>query len=100
MGVFGAPYDCALRDVRRLHETFLHNGANEQATKTRAIRGQRRQWLCICGCQNASNTVSWPLLPMESLSRAVSAWSWSSVKKRASFSSQPSAPLSSPMLAM
>jgi hypothetical protein len=68
----------------------------QEITNMRAIRGQRRQWLCFCGRAEASNAVSWPMLPMEPLNRAVSAWLRSLFKKRASFSSQSSAPSSGP----
>jgi hypothetical protein len=99
MGGFRALHDCAAHCGIHLHETIPHNGANERVTKTRATRGQRRQWLCICGHQNASDTVSWPLLPMESVSRAVPARSGSLFKKRVSFSSRPIVSCSGPVLA-
>jgi hypothetical protein len=70
MGGFGAPFDCALRSGRLWDETIPHNGANDQGTKSRAIRGQWSMWFCLRGCGEASNTVVWPLSSVESLGRA------------------------------
>jgi hypothetical protein len=99
MGGFGARHDCASHETCCCRETVSRDNANKRIMNMRAFRGQRRQWFCFCGRENASNSDSWPLLPMEWLSRAVSASSSSSFKKRASFSIQPRAPSSRPQIA-
>jgi hypothetical protein len=100
MGGFSAAYDCASRDGCRWFEAIPREHANKQVLKTREIRGQRGTWSCFCGRQDASDSVSRPWLPTEWLSRAVSAWSCRSSKKRASLSSQPRAPSSRPEIGM
>jgi hypothetical protein len=100
MGGFGALYDCAVHDGCRWDKTTPRDHANKRIMNMRAIRGQRRQWLCFCGRENASNSDSWPLLPMEWLSRAVAASSSSLFKKRASCSSLPRSPSSGPEIAV
>jgi hypothetical protein len=100
MGGFSALCNCASHERCRRCETVSHNGANEQKTKTRDIRGQQRQWLCFCGRQKASDIVVWPLLQTEWLSRTAAAAFLPSFKKRSSFSSQPIAPSSGPEIAV
>jgi hypothetical protein len=100
MGDFGAPYNSASHNGCRCEVTCSRDGTNKRMTNMRAIRGQRRQWLCFCGRLNASNTVLRPWLLIVLLSRAVSACLRSMLKKRASFSSQPRASSSRPEIAV
>jgi hypothetical protein len=77
-----------------------HNGCQCYATTPLGIRQSKYKnlrdscqhgvWLCICGRQNASDTVSWQLLSMESLIRP-SRWCRWHFEKRASFRNSPSA---------
>jgi hypothetical protein len=89
---------CTARRCRR-NEITPHDRANKRSVNMRAIRGQRRQWLCFSRRLEASDMVLRPWLPMNMLSRADAASLLPWFKKRASCSSLPRAPSSRPEIA-